>query len=76
MGNNVSTLKEDSNNTIGLGYMEVIIGPMFSGKTSRLIEIYKEHMDEYNVTVINHKSDDRYTKETNDKSSWIFNSEI
>jgi thymidine kinase len=67
MGNNVSTLKDGSNNTIGLGYMEVIIGPMFSGKTSRLIEIYKEHMDEYIVTVINHKSDDRYTKESSDK---------
>ena len=64
MGNNVSTLKDNSNNSIGLGYMEVIIGPMFSGKTSRLIEIYKEHMDEYNVTVINHKSDDRYTKDS------------
>ena len=24
-------------------------------------------MDEYNITVINHKSDNRYTKETNDK---------
>ncbi len=42
-------------------YLEVILGPMFSGKTSRLVEIYKK-CDFCNipVIVINHVIDNRY----------------
>ncbi len=43
------------------GYLEIILGPMFSGKTSKLLEIYKQY--EYcNVAtlVINHSMDTRY----------------
>jgi thymidine kinase len=43
------------------GYLEIILGPMFSGKTSRLLEIYKKcTFCNISVTVINHISDKRY----------------
>ena len=45
------------------GYLEIIKGPMFSGKTNRLINIqraFAEHYPEYGTMVINHTNDDRY----------------
>lgn len=43
------------------GYLELIMGPMYSGKTSRLIEIYKKcKFSNIDVYVINHNSDIRY----------------
>lgn len=43
------------------GYLELILGPMFSGKSSRLVEIYKQcKMCNISVTVINHTIDNRY----------------
>jgi thymidine kinase len=43
------------------GYLELIIGPMFSGKTSEIIEIYKKcTFCNIPVTVINHTIDKRY----------------
>lgn len=43
------------------GYLEVILGPMFSSKTSRLIEIYKQCVFcSIPVTVFNHAIDKRY----------------
>jgi len=46
------------------GYLELIIGPMFSGKTSRLVEIYKQcKFCNINVAVINHSIDNRYDEE-------------
>lgn len=43
------------------GYLELIIGPMFSGKTSKLIEIYKQCVFcNISVCVINHSFDTRY----------------
>jgi len=66
MGNQISKYI-DQDKDIGLGHLEVIIGPMFSGKTSRLIDIYKEHVDEYKVIVVNHESDDRYSNKDNRK---------
>ena len=42
-------------------YLEIIIGPMFSGKTSKLLEIYKQcKFCNIPVSVINHSSDIRY----------------
>lgn len=42
-------------------YLEIILGPMFSGKTSRLLEIYKQCIFcNIPVAVINHSSDVRY----------------
>ncbi len=43
------------------GYLEIIIGPMYSGKTSRIIEIYnKFNYCNIPVAVINHNIDTRY----------------
>lgn len=48
------------NNEIG-SYLELFIGPMFSGKTSKLIEIYKQcKFCNIPVAVINHSIDKRY----------------
>jgi thymidine kinase len=53
------------------GYLEIIMGPMFSGKTSRLVEIYKQcKFCNIPVVVINHVIDNRYDDElmsTHDK---------
>ena len=48
------------------GYLEIILGPMFSGKTTKLVEIYNRYT-KYSipVCVINHTFDnERYTDET------------
>tara|TARA_Y100000992_G_scaffold245904_1_gene177180 strand:- start:2529 stop:3245 length:717 start_codon:yes stop_codon:yes gene_type:complete len=43
------------------GYLELFIGPMFSGKTSKLIEIYNQLiLCNQNVLVINYNQDSRY----------------
>ena len=53
------------------GYLEIILGSMFSGKTSRLVEIYKQcQFCNIAVAVINHSLDNRYDDEllsTHDK---------
>jgi len=52
-------------------YLEIILGSMFSGKTSRLVEIYKQcKFCNIPVEVINHSIDNRYDEElmsTHDK---------
>jgi len=51
--------------------LELILGPMFSGKTSRLVEVYKQcQFCNISVAVINHVIDNRYDEEllsTHDK---------
>jgi len=43
------------------GYLELIIGPMYSGKTSKLLEVYKQcKFCDISVCVINHSLDKRY----------------
>jgi len=43
------------------GYLELFIGPMFSGKTSKLLEIYKQNIFcNISIIVINHSADKRY----------------
>jgi thymidine kinase len=43
------------------GYLEIILGSMYSGKTSRLVEIYKQcKFCNITVAVINHSIDNRY----------------
>jgi thymidine kinase len=53
------------------GYLEIILGGMYSGKTKKLIEIYTQcKFCSINVTVINNILDDRYDTEmltTHDK---------
>ena len=60
-----------SNCSNNVGYLELIIGPMFSGKTSRLVEIYKQCIFcNIPVVTINHSIDNRYDDEllsTHDK---------
>lgn len=53
-----------SNNSSSPGsYLELFIGPMFSGKTSKLVEIYKQCLFcNIPVVVINHSIDKRYDK--------------
>jgi thymidine kinase len=42
-------------------YLELIIGPMFSGKTSKLLDIYKQcKFCSIPCVIINHSSDTRY----------------
>ena len=51
-------MADSINNT---GYLELIIGPMFSGKTSKVLEIYKQcKFCNIPVTIINHSIDTRY----------------
>jgi len=45
-------------------YLEITLGPMFSGKTSRLVEVYKQcKFCNIPVMVINHSIDNRYHDE-------------
>lgn len=44
------------------GYLEIIKGPMFSGKTTRLLDIYKKYtFCEISTMVINYEKDNRYS---------------
>ena len=45
------------------GYLEIILGPMYSGKTTRLVQHYKKFSYiGYNVVVINYVADTRYNE--------------
>ena len=45
-------------------YLEIILGGMYAGKTSRLVEIYKQCVFcNISITVINHAIDNRYDNE-------------
>lgn len=65
---NKDIMTTSSNNT---EYLELFIGPMFSGKSTRLVEIYKQcKFCNISVAVINHYIDNRYDEEllsTHDK---------
>jgi len=44
-------------------YLELILGPMFSGKTSKLLEIYKQcNFCNISTMVINYSDDERYSE--------------
>lgn len=48
---------------VGGGYLELILGPMWSGKTSMLFTCYRQFcFCKLNVCVINFKADDRYSE--------------
>ncbi len=54
-------MEVNSSHTNGVGYLELIVGPMFSGKTSKLLEIYKQcKFCNIPVIIINHEIDNRY----------------
>lgn len=47
----------------GTGYLELILGPMWSGKTSTLLTYYRQFcFCKLTVCVINFKADDRYSE--------------
>jgi thymidine kinase len=51
-------MANSNNNT---GYLELILGPMFSSKTSTILEIYKKcKFCNISVSIINHSIDKRY----------------
>jgi thymidine kinase len=46
-----------------MSYLELIVGPMFSGKTTKILDIYKQCMFcSIPVSVVNHYSDTRYSE--------------
>ena len=47
-----------------MGELEVILGPMFSGKTTRLLELYRQYNGIVPTIMINHCSDNRYGETT------------
>jgi len=68
--NNIMFESETNTNTnpkmLKNAYLELIIGPMFSGKTSYLLDVYKKcKLCNIPIAVINHSSDDRYTDNNN-----------
>ena len=47
--------------TTNMGYLEIILGPMYSSKSTRLVEIYKKcKFCNISVSIINHSIDKRY----------------
>lgn len=59
-------LKSTINKTMNSAYLELIIGPMFSGKTSYLLDVYKKcKLCDIPIAVINHSADNRYTNNNN-----------
>ena len=42
------------------GKLNIVIGPMFSGKSTELLRIYNKYKTKYKILVINHKTDNRY----------------
>ena len=58
---NITTNPTNPNPNNATGYLELFIGPMFSGKTSALLEIYKKcNFCSIPVSIINHTFDVRY----------------
>lgn len=52
------------NNNITMSYLELIIGPMYASKSTRLVEVYKQcKFCNISVAVINHVIDNRYDEE-------------
>ena len=52
-----------SSSSSASGYLELILGPMWSGKTSMLLTYYRQCcFCKLNVCVINFKADDRYSE--------------
>ena len=58
---NYNNNKRNNNNKVKASYLEIILGCMYSGKTSKLVEIYKQcQFCNIPVAVINHSIDKRY----------------
>ena len=58
MGNNISTMTQ----SVPAGSLQLFVGPMYAGKTSKLIETYEECIDSENrVIVLTHSDEIRYS---------------
>jgi len=42
------------------GKLNLVIGPMYSGKSTELLRIYNKYKRNYKIIVFNHKADNRY----------------
>ena len=57
-------------NNINMGYLKIILGSMFAGKTTELVKEYKRHKScGFKCLFINHKIDNRYVEEENKTST-------
>jgi len=57
-------IHNNMNSPYQAGYLEIILGSMYSGKTSRLVEVYNQcNYCNIPVAVINHSIDNRYDNE-------------
>jgi thymidine kinase len=58
MGNDISTMTQ----SLPAGSLQLFVGPMYAGKTSKLIETYEECIDSDNrVIVLTHSDEIRYS---------------
>ena len=58
MGNDISTMTQ----SLPSGSLQLFVGPMYAGKTSKLIETYEECIDSENrVIVLTHSDEIRYS---------------
>ena len=65
-----------SDNTIMTGYLKVILGCMFSGKTTELIKEYNRHKAcDIRSCFVNHSADDRYGSGTSTTKTASFNTD-
>lgn len=57
----VNDKSQQNTSTSAVGYLELIIGPMYSGKTSTIIELNKQYaLSNMRVCIINYAEDKRY----------------
>ena len=58
----INTMSQTSSNSqFKSGYLELFIGPMYSGKTSKILEIYEQcKFCNISIAVLNHSDDTRY----------------
>ena len=52
------------NNNFEVGFLSIIIGPMWSGKTSKIVDLYKKYdFCKVPIMPINYSHDTRYGRE-------------
>lgn len=56
----LSTETSTETSTERIGRIELVIGPMYAGKSTELVRIYNKYKTKYQVLTINHANDDRY----------------
>lgn len=60
---NTTTSTQPTMTSSQAGYLEIILGPMWSGKTSALLKIYRQYsFCKSKICVINYEADTRYSR--------------